>query len=133
MSLGIVCGCEGLLRPFGQQAICARCKQSYQLSDLKTILKLLEKVNYEPASADQQGPTDEEKHAALSMAVRRLVRLKLKVMDLEELHLQPARPAPAPPPRPAPAYAGSTTTSTWSAWAGNSPMGGYWYVRVTVG
>jgi hypothetical protein len=69
---------------------------------MEQILKLLRVADYEPASAQQQGPTEDEKRSALKLASIKLAQLKLKVMDLDELR---------PQPPPTPSYAGTTTWS----------------------
>ncbi len=100
--------CEGMLTPQGVIATCIRCSRVFPLKEIKRILKLLEVVNYEPASDQQQGPTKDEKRNALNLAATKLARLKLKVMDLEELRPEP--PAPPPMYRP-PVYAYPTATA----------------------
>lgn len=121
MNLGIFCGCEGPLRPAGERAICLRCQKTYPHSELEKILKLLRKADYEPQSPDQQAPTVEEKRTALNLAARKLARLKLKVLDMDELPRQPERPAQAPV---------TTSTSTWSY--GQNTVVTRVYVRVVV-
>lgn len=125
--LGIVCDCEGLLDRSGDFAVCRQCKKTFPLGEVMTVKKLLMVAHYEPASAQQQAPTEDEKRVALRKAAIKLCALKLRVIDIQP---QPAPPPPPPPrPTPAPGYVYGTW-STSGTWVGSSPVGNV-YVRVT--
>lgn len=124
MSLGIVCGCEGLLGRQGTFALCRSCHKAFPLDEVETVLKLLRKADYEPTSSEQSAPTEQEKRSALNIAARKLAKLGLRVMEVEEI--------PVPPPVPPrvwrqPVY---TTTANTSGWVSNFS---YVSVRVTIG
>lgn len=124
MSLGIVCGCEGLLDRQGIFALCRSCGRDYPLDEVETILKLLRKADYQPASTEQSGPTKQEKRSAINIAARKLSKLGLRVIEIT---------APPPVLRPTiyqrPTYATSTNTTTTF----NNVNVGYWYIRVPLG
>jgi hypothetical protein len=130
MNLGIVCGCEGLLSAGAIVTVCTRCQKSYPTKDLQVILKLLRVADYEPSSVDQKPPTDDEKHNALTLATRRLIALRLKVMDID--NLWPPQPVPPPRPDPPPVYSGGFWAGTTTASVNyNSPFVNV-YVRIRV-
>lgn len=132
MNLGIVCMCEGMLRMgmSGTSVNCSRCFKVFPRDEVETVLKLLRTANYEPSAPGQQAATEEERRTATNLAARKLAKLKLKVMDVDELCPEPVRPVPAPPV-PYPVHRYHTTTVSTTGFGTN--VVGAVYIHITLG